>query len=196
MFRAMLGDVLVFLRKRLDGYLSTRLGVLPGEPDQPRVVLPDGEKSDAAEFQLGAVTALLVNLELDKVQRQPDLFRQPQANGAVARVNPEIRLNLYILFVARFKQYEQGLSYLSLIIQYFQSHRVLDRSNAPELDSRISRLTVELMTLSFAEQGEIWNSLRSGYLPSLLYRVGMIVFQDEEAIGAPAITEESIITSS
>jgi Pvc16 N-terminal domain len=191
----MLGEVLIFLSRRLDGYLSARLGVVPGEPDQAKVVLPDGEKSDPVEFQLGAVTALLVNLELDKVQRPPDLFHQSLPNGKVARVSPEIRINLYILFVARFKQYEQGLSYLSLIIQYFQGHRTLDHTNAPELDKRIDQLTLELTTLSFAEQGEIWSSLRTGYLPSVLYRVGTIVFQDEDAIGAPEITEETLITT-
>jgi hypothetical protein len=37
-------------------------------------------------------------------------------DGTRHRTQPEVRLNLYVLFVARFKQYEDALRYLSLII--------------------------------------------------------------------------------
>ena len=191
----MLGEVLVFLRSRLDGYLSARLGVVPGEADQPRVVLLDGEKTDPIEFQLGAVTALLVNIEQERIQRAPDRYYRTLPDGSSERVNPEIRINLYILFVAHFKQYEQGLDYLALIIQYFQGNTVIDRSNAPELDPRLDKLTFELITLSLSEQGDIWNALRTSYMPSVMYRVGLLIFQDEDSISGPAIAEKVIKVS-
>ncbi len=192
---SMLGEVLIFLRSRLDAYLSARLGVVPGEPDQEKVVLLDGEKTDPIEFQLGAVTALLVNIEQERIQRPPDRYYRSLPDGTTERVHPEIRMNLFVLFVAHFKQYEQGLSYLSLIIQYFQGHAVMDHTNSPELDSRIDKLLLELTTLSFSEQGEIWNGLRTSYLPSVLYRVGVLIFQDEDTLSGTEITEKVIRTS-
>ena len=191
----MLGEVLIFLRSRLDGYLSARLGVVPGEADQPKVVLLDGEKTDPIEFQMGAVTALLVNIEQEKTQRAPDLYYRTLPDGSAERVNPEIRINLYVLFVAHFKQYEQGLDYLSLILQYFQANAVIDRSSAPELDVRLDKLIFELITLSLSEQGEIWNALRTSYLPSVMYRVGLLIFQDEDSISGPAIAEKVLKVS-
>ena len=191
----MIGEVLTFLRGRLNGYISVRLGVVPGESNPDRVVLLDGEKMDPIEFPLGAVTALLINIEQEKLQPAPDPYYRMLADGKSERVHPEIRMNLYVLFVAHFKQYEQGLSYLSLIIQYFQNHRLLSHDNAPELSDRIEKLTLELVTLPFSEQNEVWNALRTTYHPSVMYRVRMVVFEDDESISGPPIGERVIRTT-
>ena len=102
---------------------------------------------------------------------------------------PDIRLNLYVLFVAHYKQYEDSLKYLSLIISYFQTHRVIDQHDAPELNEKIERLVLELVTLPFSEQNEVWNALRITYHPSVLYKVKMLVFQDEDTQESPPIDE-------
>ena len=182
----------MFLRSRLDGYMSARLGAAPGDAEQAKVVLLDGEKIDPIEFQIGAVTVLLINIEQEKIQRAPDRYYRVLPDGTSERVNPEIRINLYILFVAHFQLYEQGLDYLSLIIQYFQGHAVIDHTSAPELDARIDKLTFELVTLSLSEQGDVWNALRTSYMPSVLYRAGLLIFQDEDSISGPEIAEKVI----
>lgn len=191
----MIGEVLTLLRGRLNGYISAREGVVPGEPNPDKVLLLDGEKMDPIEFPLGAVTALLINIEQDKSQAPPDPYYRTLPDGKSERVSPEIRMNLYVLFVARFKQYEQGLSYLSLVIQYFQNHRLLNHDNSPELSDRIQKLALELVTLPFSEQNEVWNALRTTYHPSVLYRVRMVVFEDAESIGGPPITEKVVRTT-
>lgn len=191
----MIGEVLTFLRGRLNGYMSVRLGVVPGESNPDKVVLLDGEKMDPIEFPLGAVTALLINIEQERSSNAPDPFYRTQADGKSERVSPQIRMNLYVLFVAHFKQYEQGLSYLTLIIQYFQNHRLLNHDNAPELSDRIDKLTMELVTLPFSEQNEVWNALRTTYHPSVMYRVRMIILEDEESVSGPPIGEKVIRTT-
>ena len=55
---------------------------------------------------------------------------------------------------------------------------------------------MELITLPFSEQNEIWNALRIHYLPSVLYKVKMIVFRDEDAMPLPETAEKTIRTSS
>ncbi len=190
----MIGEVLTFLRGRLNAYISVRLGVVPGESNPDKVVLLDGEKMDPIEFPLGAVTALLVNVEQEKSQPAPDPYYRTLADGKSERVYPEIRMNLYVLFVAHFKQYEQGLSYLSLMIQYFQNHRLFNHSNAPELGDRIEKITLELVTLPFSEQNEVWNALRTTYHPSVMYRVRMVVFEDDEGVSGPPVGERVIRT--
>ena len=104
-------------------------------------------------------------------------------------------MNLHVLFVARFKQYEQGLSYLSRIIQHFQSNRVFNHQNAPGLSEQIDKLILELITLPFSEQNEVWNALRTTYHPSVLYRVKMIVFQDQDSKRAAEIGEKELRAS-
>jgi len=175
----MIKATLVFLKNRLNTHFEALSGDASSEVWEDKVVFLDGEKMDPVVFKLGAVSALLMNLEEEKILRNADPFRTRSSTGTPLEIQPEIRLNLYILFVARFKLYEQGLDALSKIIQYFQHHRVLNHENAPGLDSRIERLILELKTLPFSEQNEIWSALRTTYHPSVLYKVRMMVFRDE-----------------
>lgn len=185
----MIDDVTLFLKNQLNEYLNAQSGWGPGDPGEERVTLLDGEKMEPVTFKLGAITTLLINLEQENVLRSAEPYRRSLADGSSLAVQPEIRLNLYILFVARFKRYEQGLRALSLIIRYFQNHRVLDHGNAPALPKSVEQLVVELVTLPFREQNEVWNALRATYHPSVLYKISLVVFRDEEGTLLPA-TEE------
>lgn len=184
----MIGDALVQICALLNAYVSMKSGWAPGESVEDRVVLLDGDKMDPVSFKLGAVTGLLINVEQEHSIRPGDPYKRVQSNGTSVQVQPEIRLNLYVLFVASFKQYEQGLNCLAHVIQYFQSHRVFDRQNTPTLSDSIEKLIVEMVTLPFSEQNEVWGALRTTYRPSVLYRLRMLMFADETA----AVTAEIV----
>lgn len=173
----MLGDVLVFLRKHLNEHLHETLG--NGEPTKDKVVFVDGDKMDPIVFPQGAVTELLINVEEERLLRKADPYLRTAEDGTLQRVNPDLRLVLYILFVARFKQYEAAWEHLSKIIEHLQSTRVFERESHPDLPPSTERLTMELMTLGFAEQNEVWNALRTTHLPSILYRVNLVVMRDQ-----------------
>jgi hypothetical protein len=179
----MIGEVIKFLRERLNR-------ALPRDSDgaaEDLFVYVGAERDDALTFKSGAVSMLLIRIEEESVLRPPDLYARVNADGTRVRVEPEIRLNLYVLFVARFPDdYTRSLAHLSSVIRYFQNHRVFNAENSPELKEEISHLVVELITPSFAEQNEIWGALRAAYQPSALYKVRMVVFQDAEG---QALTE-------
>ncbi len=188
----MIGRVLVFLKNHLNAHLLAGGGTLPSDIGEDKVVFVDGEKLDPITFKLGAVTALLINVEEENTLHRPDPYVKGADDGSRQRVHPDIRLNLYVLFVARFKQYEHGLSYLSRIIQYFQSQRVLNHHNAPALDSQVDQLVMELITLPLSEQNDIWSSLRTTYHPSVMYKVKMVVFRDQDAVIQPPIEDAEV----
>lgn len=190
----MIDDVLVFLKNRLNTDLNS--GLSAEDSAQDKVVFVDGEKMDPLSFQLGAVSVLMINVEEENTLRPPDLYARTLADGKRQRIQPEIRLNLYILFVSRFKQYEEALSFLSRVIQHFQHHRLLDHNNAPDLSEDIDHLNIELMTLPFSEQNEVWSALRTTYLPSVLYKVRMAAFREQDATEPQQIGERSVATSS
>ena len=121
--------------------------------------------------------------------RPADPYRVSGADGVVRRVQPEVPMNLYVLFVARFSEYDQSLTYISRVIRHFQVNRVLTHHNAPTLSETIGQLTMELHTLSMQQQNDMWNMLKAGYQPSVLYRVKMIVFRDDDAIKLPVVEE-------
>jgi hypothetical protein len=188
----MISQVLIFLRNHLNDCLNAQFDGAPGESREDKVVFVDGERMDPITFKLGAITTLLINVEEDNTLRPSDRYAASAPDGGSLKVQPEIRMNLYVLFVARFKQYEQGLSHLSRIIQYFQNHRVLDHRSAPEMSEDIEKLVIELITLPLAEQNDLWSSLRTTYHPSVLYKVGMVVFRDEDARRAVELREKDV----
>jgi hypothetical protein len=192
----MLNDVLVFLKNHLNHQLNPRAGWTAGDSQEETVVFIDGERMDPIIFKLGAVTVLLINVEEENTLRPADAYLGLSSTGDKLKVNPAIRMNLYVLFVARFKQYEIGLEYLSDIIRHFQNHRVFDHTNAPELNEGIEKLILELVTLPFAEQNEVWNALRTTYHPSVIYKVKMIVFRDTDARHVSELTEKDLRTNS
>lgn len=192
----MIDQSLIFLKNRLNAYLcgpeDTKSKADP-EKTKEKVDFVDGQKMEPLTFTSGMVNILLINIEEENTLRRPDPYTRVSPNGEHQKAYPDIRLNLYVLFVARFNNYENSLHYLSQIIRYFQSHRVFDHHNAPELNENIEKLILELITLPFAEQNEVWNALRVTYHPSVLYKVKMLVFQqDEDVLSAPEITEKDI----
>jgi hypothetical protein len=191
----MLSEVLQFLKDRVNDHLRTSGGWRPTDPEQELVVFPGSENVDPPDFKLGHVTVLLVNLEEDHTLRSADPNRRMLADGTVQQVKPPIHLNVYVLFVARFKEYETSMRQLSRILGFFQNHRVFDHDSAPGLSDRVEKLTMELLTLSFLEQSNLWGILRAPYQPSVLYQIRMLVFSDEQGITAPVVVETMTTTT-
>ena len=179
----MIADVIGFLRDRL----NTEIGHDPsGGSQEDLFVYVKASRDDAVSFASNAVSILLVRIEEETTLRPADRYLHASGEGnkrTYARVEPEIRMNLFVLFVARFPDdYGLSLQHLSRVVRYFQNHRVFTQESWPELPANIPQLVLELVTPSFSEQNEIWGALRVSYQPSALYKVKMIVFADETGI--------------
>lgn len=189
----MINEIFVFLKNSLNSYMSSGATDILAQEDQ--VSFLNGQSVDALGFKLNSISLLLINMEQENVLNPPNTYERTFKDGSVKKVNPEIRLNLYVLFVAHYQQYEDSLRNLSSIIQFFQNHRVFTHQNSPQLSENIEQLIVELKTLSVSEQNEVWGSLRLPYHPSVMYKVRMAIFRDETAQTMPEITEISIKVS-
>lgn len=189
----MIASVFKFLRDRLN---KTVTRDSTGGPVEDLFVYVGTDKEDAVSFRSDAVSMLLIRIEEDATLRPPDLYARTAPDGSNLRTEPEIRMNLYILFVARFPDdYNRSLHYLSRVVRYFQNHRVFNHENSSDLDEDLSQLILELVTPTFSEQNEIWGALRASYLPSALYKLKLIVFRDQQA-SSRAATKDLIRTVS
>src|SRR5215831_11454132 len=65
----MISEVLLFLKNHLNAYLSTKSGWSPETSQAEKVVFIDGEHMDPISFKLGAISALLINIEEDNTLR-------------------------------------------------------------------------------------------------------------------------------
>lgn len=190
----MIGGVLGFLRKRLDDYLRAELGG-DGEPIADKVVFVEGDKLDPLSFPEGAVSELLINVEEDRVLRSADPYLRVAEDGKPQRVQPDLRLVLYVLFVARFKQYEKAWDHVGKLIECLQTNRTFDRQGSPELPAGVDKLSVELVTQTFSEQSDVWSTLRHTHHPSVLYRVRMVFLRDVKPAGRDQVTKPVVINA-
>ena len=187
----MLEHVISFLKEQLNSYIRVKTGAQGFE-----VVFLQSRNQKEVSFQNDAITTLLVNLEEDYTFRSGAAYERMPPQGGNPQKNPNIYLNLYVLFAANFTDYSQSLQFLSLIIKFFQSHRLFDRHNSPTLSSEIEKLTLELVNLPFTEQREVWAALGISYMPSVIYKVRMVVFTDADTVEIGSdVTEREVITS-
>jgi hypothetical protein len=129
-----------------------------------------------APQSMDKVAAFLVNVEREPTL-QRGLARIDRGADRVGLVQPPVHLNLLVMFAANFSgtKYPEALKLISHTAAFFQANPVFDQQNTPGLDPGIDRLTLEIENLNLADLGNLWGVLGSRYLPSILYRMRMIV---------------------
>jgi hypothetical protein len=189
----MIGTTLEYIRKHLDGSLRILLGGSIDDGSADKLVFPSGNQAATDSLQLasGAVTMVLVNLEEERILRDADPTRRINGSGRVDTVHPDIRLVLYLLFVARFNDYTDSWNNLAALLSQLQAVPVLDRETAPALPEGVERLAFELVSQSFTELNDVWNALRTTHHPSLLYRVRLLNIRDTNTRPSIPISEVS-----
>jgi hypothetical protein len=152
------------------------------------VAFIDGGSTNPLVLPLNKVTPLLINIEEERTLRQADRYESQQHGGIRVGGNPEVRISLLLLFIARFSDYEQSLKFISLVIQFFQSNRIFDHENTPDLPAEIDYLRMELQTMPIAQQNDLWHALHTTYLPSVSYRLSLLVYRDQTTISISSPT--------
>lgn len=195
----MIHTSLAFLTQQINEYLklktddseTERIFLTSVATESAGIVIPDS-----------SLGLSLINIEEERVfkdQKTSFINR----DGVAETMNPEIKLNLYILISANFQDtdstttsddYVEGLKQLSYVISFFQSKNVFTPDNSPSMpgiDSNLIKLVVELYSYSFEQLYNFWSVVGAKYLPSVLYRVRLIRIQ-EQAVKTSAPPIEKI----
>jgi hypothetical protein len=123
------------------------------------------------------VVASVVNVEEDRVYHSLDTYRT-RADGMNERVKPKVRVNVYLLFVGNLDKYDEALKAISNVIGFFQNRNVFVVSGNGAEDS--SRVVFELYSLTFEQQNHLWASLGAKYMPSIIYKAGIVDIRDTQ----------------
>lgn len=184
----MIHTCLSFLTNELNEYLKLRTG----SPTVERVFLTSvATEGNGVVIPNKSVGVSLINIEEDRVYKDQK-STIINNHGNVERLNPEIKLNLYVLISANFQNnveedttddYVEGLKQLSWIISFFQAKNVFTPENSPKLvdfDPNLTKLVVELYSYSFEQLYNFWSVVGAKYLPSVLYKIRILTFQERE----------------
>jgi hypothetical protein len=173
----MLDVALNFLTTELNSYLVAR-GARKATDEMGKVevgrLVDDAGKWAIKDDHVGAV---LIHVDEERVMRA-QLPETVVSGGKHLVLEPKLKLNLHVLFAAKFQKYDEGLRSLSLVLTYFQSHPTFTPDTYPGLDPRLERLTVELQSLTYEQLNQVWAFLGAKHLPSAIYKVRMVALQD------------------
>jgi hypothetical protein len=124
----------------------------------------------------------LINVE-EEVIGKAQLPYHTKPDQSVDLLNPELRVNLYVLVTAvsnrdESERYFNSLKLLSYAVGCFQYKNVFDKTKSPSLNIEVDRLIVELVSPTFEQQNHIWGGLGAKYQPSVLYKVRLLTFRE------------------
>ena len=180
----MIHNTINFLSLTLNDYLAQKLpinmtgnsggsGAAPKKVDFPII------DTDPPKLNTEVVNLLLFNIEEDRILRSANPYDQLDTNGIVNKVSPPLRLELSILFAAKFADYPTALKHLSWTTQFFQSNPLFTSNQFPSLPDNIDKLFVDFFSMGHTLKNEVWSSLKIAYLPSVAYKVKMLVYQED-----------------
>ena len=189
----MIYEVLNFLKLQLEQLLLD--GKKAGEPlislSNP---WSNTEQNQKSSFQN---SISLINIDEERIFKTQEMPRKV-FNEALKKSyqwqEPDIKLNLYLLISSYHRNYNDSLKVISKIAGFFQRKNVFRRTENgkiihEEIPENCEKIIVELFNTGFEQQNQIWASLSTGYLPSLVYRVRMLAIDTMPPSKASLIEE-------
>ncbi|MEP6845946.1 MAG: DUF4255 domain-containing protein [Panacibacter sp.] len=183
----MIDKALKFISAEINDYLKIK-----DTPAVDRVKLdniPRLQDQGVNPDSLNRIILSLVNIEEDRISKNPENVYRSDDNKIIYK-NAPVLLNLYCLFAynpeendATTNHYEEALKYISYVIQFFQHRNVFTQSNSPALDPGIEKLLMELNTLGFEQLNHLWAVLGGRYLPSVLYKMRLVIIDEDLPTG-------------
>ena len=186
----MIYEVLSFLKLRLESFLSEKRS-----GKEPLITLSNPWSNDDDNKNSSYLNAMsLINVEEEKTFVSQGHKIVQGKNGGYYKKEPELKVNLYVLISAYNKNYEDALKFISKVVGFYQQNNVFqkDRNNLQNDDfpANVEKLIIELYTADFDQQSQIWGSLNMGYLPSVIYKVRMLIIDTDKADQEVSLVKE------
>ncbi len=166
----MIDKALEITAQELENYLNLRFS----DRDGLELLVTDLLNQDGSPktYNNDVVTVTLLNLEEEKAIRNRN---RPTGSQAA------YHLNLYLLFCTFYGEnssYLMALEHLGAVLSFFQANAVMDHHSTPELNLGIEKLVFELENQNMQMQNYTWSMLGNRYVPSVLYKVRMIIIDE------------------
>lgn len=170
----MIHTALTHVRDLLNEHFKNEFSISENKVVLSNIVKADGSVAQNVE---GKVVFFLVSLGEEATLKNSRNRNVNSDGGSFAQQNPNVHLNMQLLFCANFDStiYIEGLSYLSSLIRFFQINRKIELNNSSK---NLRKLSFELCSLDYAQLSHLWSAIGSKLMPSVLYKASMVVFDD------------------
>lgn len=137
---------------------------------------PDGTLPPGIENK---IVLSLVNVEREAAANSGNWPMRGGGPEAFGRVSPPLALNLLLLITASFSSnYGEALKVLGSAMGFFQGKPSFNAQNSASFPTEMEKLSMELVNLSIQEVNNVWAILGAKYMPSVIYKMRMLVLQE------------------
>lgn len=179
----MIDFTLGYLRDLLNQHLKVEFSL----PDN-KVVLSNLVENDDS---IGEDKVIIFLLQVEEESSLKNVGANRKMNSSTySNSNAPNFLNLHVFFCMNFKnqKYFEGLTYLSAIINFFQTNKIIKPVGYPDFSNTFEKISIELCKTTNDQMSNFWSSVGAKLLPSALYKVRLVDIQDTKVIGVtPAI---------
>jgi len=146
----------------------------------------------------------LVNLIEEVTMKNSSPYRSFSFQPEVQ--NPPTFLNLFLLFTANFTSpqgggssqvpYNNGITLLSTVIEFFQSQNVFTVQNSPDADTiqdpvlQDIRIVMDLYPLTFEQVNHLWGSLGGKQMPFVMYKARVLPLKKEHVSSRGSLIQD------
>lgn len=173
----MIDVALIYIRDLLNEHFRNEFSI-----SENKVVLSNIVKADGTVVQNvdGKIVFFLISLDEESTLKNSINRSSGKDDGSFALKASPLHLNLQLLFCSNLddKVYSEGLSYLSSLIAYFHANKIITLNHLNNSNRKLRRLSFELCKLDYDQISHLWSAIGSKLMPSVLYKVGMVVFDD------------------
>jgi|JI8StandDraft_2_1071088.scaffolds.fasta_scaffold06829_5 hypothetical protein len=175
----MIGETLEQVALALNDYLQARFSQVGELAILSNITKPDG--TPVIE-NMDTVALTLIHIQEERALQRATKFETGTA---------PVYINLYVLFSAHYTEtgsYRQALDHLTGVIGFFQSNPVLTKQNVPTLPTRVEKLVPEFVNQEMQNAHFVWSMLGAKHAPSVMYKIRMIVVDDEQGFSPSLFT--------
>lgn len=173
----MINVALTYIRDILNENFKNEFSISENKVVLSNIVKVDGSVAQNIDEK---IVFFLTNLDEESTLKNSINRSSNPISGSFAQMNPTLHLNMQLLFCANFdsSMYIEGLSYLSALIRFFQINKRIVFDNTRSSGHHANRLSFELCKLDSTELSHLWSAIGSKLMPSVVYKVGMLIFDD------------------
>jgi len=124
----------------------------------------------------------VINLIEEDINQTGKTYVQ-QGNHYIVK-NVPLNFYLHLLFATSFQDEHAlaGLQHLSLIVAFFQFKNTFNTQNTPTLqDTGVDAFSASILKIDPQQYQSLWQVLQTPYLPSIVYKVGLLSIADNPA---------------
>lgn len=180
----MIDLALRFFAEEINAHLLKRTGSALGQAEPGMLV------DDKGNWVVPQDALRLTLFQVEEERTLRDQAPDRLTSGARAlQLPPPLKLNLVCVLAGRFQQYAQAWRHLSLVMGFLHARPLFTPEACPGMPTGLDRLSAELVSWTPEQLNQLWATLGGKLLPSVTYRLRVVLLQDSEPVAAaPPIT--------